>query len=130
MIIIAGWNFGKFDQVREATFTRLSREEITVKMMSTNAHVGEARLEGKEWLRSISPSILWSQSSALWSSWTMPTVRVVGGTRLTWLSSCSSLMREPAGAGQISLKENKKKLKLCSAGKPKSSSQTSSVENL
>ena len=68
LFIIAGWNFGKFDHVREATFTRLSREEITVKMMSTNAHVGEARLEGKEWLRSISPSILWSQSSALWSS--------------------------------------------------------------
>ena len=108
-MIIAGWNFGKFLHVKEATFTRLSREEITVKMMSTDADVGQARLEGKGWLRIISDDNIVVQSWALWCSWTMPPVRAAGGTleeELTWLSSCSSLTREPAGPGEISLPEN------------------------
>ena len=106
MIIIAGWSFGKFRYVKKATFTRLSREEITVKMMSTNAHVYQARLEGKGWLRIISDHNIVVQSWALWCSWTMPPVRAAVATRLTWLSSCSSLTKEPAGPGEISLLEH------------------------
>ena len=43
----AGWSFGKFYHVEDASFTRLSGEEITVKMMSTQASVGQARLGGE-----------------------------------------------------------------------------------
>ena len=48
MNLLAGWSFGKFDQVEDAAFTRQSGEEMTVKMMTTHqANVEQARLAGE-----------------------------------------------------------------------------------
>ena len=44
MFLLAGWSFGKFHHVDDASFTRLGGEEMTVKMMSSQARVGQARL--------------------------------------------------------------------------------------